>query len=481
MGLIFIPIYIKYLGAEAYGLIGLFAIVTTWLSLLDMGITPTLGREMARFSAGNHTPKSIRDLLRTMEIIALGIALVIVCGMTLSSKWLANSWLKAEMLPIEVIVQAFIIMGLIAGFRFIEGIYRSSIFGLQRQVLFNALSSILATVRGFGAIAVLAWISPTITAFFFWQATLELISLVVLAATTYKCLPIAEKNAYFSLDALRDVWRFASGMTGILFLTLLSMQVDKILLSKLLSLTEYGYYTLAVVIAGGLYMIVTPITQAFYPFFCELSDKNDYAGFAKAYHRSAQMVSVLAGSLAIVIIIFAEIFLRLWTRDYDLATRVSPLLAVLMFGNLLSGLMFIPYQAQLANGWTSLALRINIVAISIVVPAILWATPRFGSMGAAWVWVALNAGYVLIGIHFMHRRILTAEKLRWYVRDLLLPLGGSLVAVLIIKAIWPMSGGVISEIMLLLAALIAGICFGLILALDIRVVTYKFFKNKLGH
>ena len=77
MALAFIPLYIKYLGIEAYGLIGVFAVLTTWLGLLDMGMTPTLGREMARHMGGGHTPESIRDLLRSIEFIALGIAMPI--------------------------------------------------------------------------------------------------------------------------------------------------------------------------------------------------------------------------------------------------------------------------------------------------------------------------------------------------------------------------------------------------------------------
>ena len=67
MGLAFIPLYIKYLGMEAYGLIGLFALLQAWLSLLDMGMTPTLSREMARFTGGSHSAQSIRDLLRSIE------------------------------------------------------------------------------------------------------------------------------------------------------------------------------------------------------------------------------------------------------------------------------------------------------------------------------------------------------------------------------------------------------------------------------
>src|SRR5947208_2709137 len=74
MSLAFLPLYIKYLGMEAYGLIGLFATMQAWLALLDLGMTPTLSREMARFTAGIRSVSSIRDLLRTVEIICLALA-----------------------------------------------------------------------------------------------------------------------------------------------------------------------------------------------------------------------------------------------------------------------------------------------------------------------------------------------------------------------------------------------------------------------
>lgn len=80
MGLVFVPLYIKYLGIESYGLIGLFAVLQAWLSLLDMGMTPTLSREMARFTGGAHNAQSIRDLLKSIEIISLAIAMLIALG-----------------------------------------------------------------------------------------------------------------------------------------------------------------------------------------------------------------------------------------------------------------------------------------------------------------------------------------------------------------------------------------------------------------
>ena len=457
MGLAFIPLYIKYLGIEAYGLIGLFAVLQAWLGLLDMGMTPTLGREMARFTGGSHSAQSIRDLLRSIETLAVGVALLIAGGVALGSNWIATSWLKAEALPTAVVAQTFAIMGLVTALRFVEGIYRSSIVGLQQQVLFNVVNSAMATLRGLGAVGILAWVSPTIEAFFLWQGVVSIATLAILAATTYAALPRGDRGGRFSLAALRGVWQFAGGMVGITLLALLLTQVDKILLSKLLTLKEFGYYTLAATVAGALYVLIGPITQAFYPKFCELHARDDIVALPDCYHKGAQLVSVIAGSAAIVLIFFAETFLRLWTQDSELAGLVAMLVSLLVLGNMLNGLMWIPYQTQLANGWTSLTVRINIVAVGIIVPAILWATPRWGAEGAAWVWVSLNAGYVLLGIHFMYRRILTAEKWRWYRQDVLAPLLAAGLVVGTIKVFWPVQDTAIAQIAVLAITAIAAL------------------------
>ena len=71
MGIAFVPLYIKYLGIEAYGLIGFFILLQNGLSIFDMGMSPTLTREMARFTGTEDNTKEIRKLLRSIEIIVL--------------------------------------------------------------------------------------------------------------------------------------------------------------------------------------------------------------------------------------------------------------------------------------------------------------------------------------------------------------------------------------------------------------------------
>jgi O-antigen/teichoic acid export membrane protein len=449
MSLAFVPIYIKYLGVEAYGLIGMFLMLQTWLTLLDMGMKPALGREMARFTGGGRDGQSIWDILRSVEIIALGIAVLIALGIWAGSGWLATDWVQAATLPEGVVAEAFTLMGVVAALRFIENIYTSSLNGLQRQVLVNVTTSIIATIRGLGAVGMLVWVSPTLDVFFMWQAVVSLATVLVYLGIVYNILPPPARVARFSLAALRSIWRFAAGMVGIALLALLLTQVDKIILSRLLTLENFGYYSLAGLIANSLYLLANPIGTAFAPRFVELLTRQDDLALTRAFHLGAQLITVLMGSAALILMVFADRALFLWTADPSLTEQVAPIVTVLALGTFLNGLMWMPYQLQLAHGWTSLTIRINTVAVMLLLPTILWVAPVYGAIGAAWVWVALNAGYCVIGVHFMYRRILKSEKWIWYRADILLPTVAAVLTAFLCRWGLPEQSGRINELFLL--------------------------------
>jgi O-antigen/teichoic acid export membrane protein len=426
MGLAFIPLYIRYLGMEAYGLIGLFTAMQAWLALLDMGMTPTLNREMARYTAGAHTAESIADLLRTLEVVCCTIAGLLAAGLWLSSGYLARDWLNSTKLPTASVASALSIIAVVIALRFVEGLYRGALYGLQRQVWYNAASAALASIRHGGAVAILVWVSPTIHAFFLWQAVVSFISVIVFGVSVHLEMPHPLRSARFSRDALASVWRFATGLMGITLLSILLTQVDKLLLSRMLSLADFGYYTLAGSVAGILYMLLGPVSQAIYPRMVELVAAKNDQGLSSVYHGAAQLVTVLTVPAVCVLVLYSRAALFVWSGNADVATRSGPLVSALVFGTFLNGLMWMPYQLQLAYGWTSLTLKANAVGVMVLVPALLWVVPREGALGAAWLWVALNFFYVTTVLHFMHRKLLPREKFRWYMSDILLPALGAL-------------------------------------------------------
>ncbi|MBT9099541.1 oligosaccharide flippase family protein [Methylovulum psychrotolerans] len=439
MGLAFVPLYIRYLGMESYGLIGIFAVMQAWLSLLDMGMSPTLNREMARFTSGAHSAQSIHNLLRSLEMICFSFAALIALGVFSASGYLASDWLKADKLPSTVVAQALSVMAFVVALRFVEGIYRGSLFGLQRQVWYNSANAILATVRHVGAVAVLAWVLPTVQTFFLWQAAISLLSIAVFARGVHQVLPKPPLPPKFSYAALTDVWRFARGMLGITFLAILLTQVDKVLLSRMLPLESFGYYTLAATVAGVLSTVIGPITDAIYPRMVELATEDDPTTLVSLYHQGAQLVTILSASAVMLLIFFAGGVMFMWSGNVNLAENTAPILSVLAVGSFLNALMWIPYRCQLAHGWTSLSLKVNFVAVIVLIPAIIWVVPRYGALGAAWIWVALNAGYFLVAIQLMHRRLIPKEKWHWYFADVFLPVVGAIGSTLLAQQLQPAS------------------------------------------
>lgn len=285
MGLAFVPLYVQYLGMEAFGLIGFFAAMQAWLAMLDMGMTPTLNREMARFTAGAHSPQSINDLLRSLEIIAIGIAAIICILVWFVSDYLANQWLKADKLPVSEIAQAIEIMGVVVALRFVESIYRGSLLGLQQQVWYNIANAAVATLRHGGVVIVLALISPSIQIFFLWQIAVSIAAVGILAHGVHRELPRPPFSPRFKFTAIVGVWKFAGGVMGVTLLAILLTQIDKVLLSRLLTLEAFGFYTLAASVAGVLYVVTSPVTNAFYPRMVELITCDDQSALASLYHQ----------------------------------------------------------------------------------------------------------------------------------------------------------------------------------------------------
>ena len=433
MNLAFVPLYVRYLGTEAYGLVGICAVLHAYLSFFDAGLSPMLTREMARFRGGLHAGETIRSLLHAVELFTWIVGLFGTCLLWLAAPWIATNWLRSSTLGHEEIGHALRIMSAIVGLRFIESIYRGALVGLQQQVTVNLISSSAATVRGVGSAALLKWWSPTLEAFFWWQGAVAVVSSAAFVWCVYQTLPKATTSLARGFSTLRTTWPFAKGMLISSFLVLGLTQTDKVLLSRLLELGEYGQYTLAVTAASLVSLTSLPITQAFYPRLTELHARADITLWAHEFHRAAQMGAVVAGSVGATLLIFADQIMLLWTGNSELAAATAAPLRLLALGNLLNAFMTPPYLCQLAVGWTGISNWMNAISIMLVIPALFLVVPSIGMTGAAAVWMGLNACYLTIGAPLSFRRIMPTEMASWYLRDLALPVVTALTMCVLVR------------------------------------------------
>ena len=426
MALVFVPLYIKFMGVESFGVLGIFVMLQVMTGLLDMGLSGTINREMARLSVLPGKEQEIRNLVRSLEIIYWCIALVIGIAVVALSPFIAHYWVKAEQLSSSTIEQAFLIMGFTLMLQWPISFYSGGLMGLQRQIILNVITIIISTLRGLGAVAVLWLISPTIQAFFLWQIVISAIHTFLLVTFFWRKLPKSKNRPVFQKQLIKGIWKFAVGIGGTTILGIVLTQIDKVILSKMLSLEMFGYYALASVIAMSPLRLSGPLFFSIYPRFTQLVSLDELEGLKQLYHKGCQFMAVLILPASIVVALYSYEIVLLWTQNLVTAEKSHLLVSIIICGTALNALMELPHALQWSFGWTKLSFFRNFIAVVLVVPLIVYMTANYGAAGAASVWLILNVGYVLFEVPLMHRRLLNKEKWRWYWQDVLIPLGTAL-------------------------------------------------------
>jgi O-antigen/teichoic acid export membrane protein len=415
------PVYVKFLGIEAYGMIGFFSSLLAISLLLDLGLSTTINRELARLASEQDSARAARDLMRSLESIYWAAALVIGIVIAASAHRLASAWLAGNTLGVAQARNAIVLMGVVISLRWAATLYSSGLMGLHKQVLANVILAAMLTLQALSAVGAMLLFGRTIFVFFSAQVFAGAVQIIVLVVYLWRSMPKADARPKFKMASVQSVWHFAAGVSGITVLSVLLTQSDKVLLSRFLPLEDFGYYVLAGAIAGALHLPAMAMYGAMFPVLAASMSRAPNSELPKLYHASCQALAVLIIPAGCLLAIFSEELLTLYLRDEDVVANTHLLLSVIAVGNTFLGLMVLPLALQLAAGWTRLSLWKNIVAAALYIPGLIWSVKTFGAIGAAVTWLLLASGYVLFEIPIMHRVLLKTEQRRWYLFDIGMP------------------------------------------------------------
>jgi len=422
ISIVMVPLYINYMGAEAYGLVGFFAMLQVWFCLLDMGLTPTMARETARFRGGVTDALSYRRLVRALEGVFLFVALAGGTAMFAASGYIAHDWLQASHLPVAEVQTAVQLMAIIIAMRWMCGLYRGAITGSERLVWLGGYNSVIVTIRFVGVLPLLMFVGVTPTIFFSFQLCVALIELAGLLFYTYRLLPDIPQGQQlpWTLAPLKPVLKFSMTIAFTSSVWVLVTQTDKLVLSKILPLAEYGYFTLAVLVASGVLLINGSISGAIMPRMSKLEAEGDHAGLIRLYRQATQLVAVLAGAASITVAFCAEPLLWAWTGDRSLAHQAAPVLVLYALGNGILAVSAFPYYLQYAKGDLRLHLIGNAVFVVLLIPAIIRAASQYGGVGAGYIWLGMNLLSFVAWLPLVHRKFEPGLNMKWYGQDILI-------------------------------------------------------------
>jgi O-antigen/teichoic acid export membrane protein len=447
-----VRIYVARLGVEAYGVIGFFLSLQVVLQVLDLGLAPSVNRELARASAVGREQYS-RTLLTTLARVYWWVAVLIAVALAAAAPLLASYWLGASRMPPTVIEQSLAIMGLVIAARWPVALYQSALIGLGRLAIASGVTASVNTVAVVASIAVLTFVSPTLPAFFATQALVAIAYALIMRMMAWRALG-HDATVRPDWKVLRHLWRFSAGMGGVALTGIALTQLDKAILSNLLPLAQFGEYMLAVTAMNGLAALVSPVFSVIFPRLSALVAARQDEAVRLFYLSGTQLFAGLYLPVAIALGLYAHDVVWIWTGNVGTADRVAPLLTLLCIGSAINGLMYFPYSLQLAHGLSRLPLLINSVLLMLLGPAVYVLANRYGAIGGAAVWPGLQIVYFVVGTIATHRRVPGGGAKIWLLRSVGIP---GLISVATALAFMPLLAGLSPGSAVKLAALVASV------------------------
>ena len=203
---------------------------------------------------------------------------------------------------------------------------------------------------------------------------------------------------------VRPVLPFAGGMCFTSLLWIALTQLDKVLLSKVLLLKEYGYFSLVALITTGIMTLTNPLVQTILPRMTMLVAEGRIADMERLYLNASRFVCSVLFPLATVIAWHGQALIFAWTGDQAAAQWSERLLFWYVPGSALMAVGAFQFYLQYAYGQLRLHIWYSVISTAISMPIVIYAALVHGAYGAALAWFFLRLATFLIWPPVVHRR-----------------------------------------------------------------------------
>lgn len=475
---LFIPLYIGVLGETSYGLVSFFATLQTALGLLGLGLSNTLRREFAVDEDSDNNSIRKYKLLRSIEFVYYIIGLVIICICCLGANVIAKKWLNIESLDPQMVSAVISLMGISIAFQLIANLYAGCLFGLEYQVLANIFCIAWSFFKSVGALAVIYYIAPNLVYFYLWHIVTDLVYLIVLRYSVIKKLQLKERRWVIKeLKNIKTIWKYTCGILLISFIGLMNRQLDKVIISKFLTLTELGSYNVATTLGSLCAVIPMAIHTTVFPRFTRYATNKEEENLKKEFLLFNRCVNIFLSSMAAFISVYSPVLIKIWTRSDIYVNILGKTGAIVVLAVALAEFQELPYALALANGNTKYNVLVGGVFIPFEVIVTYWGIWKYGLMGAGVVYLCIMFLQTIWYEYLIYKRYIAKKPFEMILRDTIVPLVLSIIIAYGSKAI--IGGMMLSNIVLAIYAVAFGIITLLLLSAILAGHELRLFWGKL--
>ena len=411
LSLVAVRFLFRRLGDDVFGIVFFNIVLTQVLSsALELGISSTIVREVS--SRLKSEPDYVRTLIGTSTTLYWGAGLVLLAVVWLTAPLLVSHWVNLRSIDTQTAATLLRVMSITSLVALPRALYASLIRGRQMMHLSNGIDVgasltqqgglLIVLLAGGGIYAVAGWISIS--------ALLAIAAYMIMSARLFDWRSLAPS---WSLPVIRRNLGFSSQMMVISSLALVHTQAGQVVVSKLLPIAEFGFYSFIWSVVNRALLLTAAVAQAAFPSFSELFAAGDQPRLLQQYRKLQDLVCY--GTLPLFAgICFAALPAYGYVFNASVAQRLLLPTAFLALGSWMNGTLTVPYTLSVAMGRPQIAARMNTYALIVILPPTVVLTYFLGLPGAAFSWVL----YHLFAYGYMIRRVsrecLQGSPWAWY-------------------------------------------------------------------
>lgn len=402
------PLIYRWMGADAYGLVGIYVLLQTLMPLFDAGFTAGLAHAVAW-----HRSRSlgkVRTLVQAAGRPVIALAGLFLLVATLGAGPAAQRGLANAALPVGTVHIALWCMAGALAIRLVAGLGRATLMALELQSRANTVQALAAIARTLGALGFALVTGTGVLGFFAVQVPISLAEYVMYRQALQQCLPV-DAVAVPRAELLRHL-RFALAISGLSAAWLLTSQVDKLLLAGHLSLPGYGAYSLGVHVASVILLAVGTVHSAVLPRLTRHVAEEDETRLGALYGIATTLTVAMSCAFVVAIALGATTLVPSLRVPVD---GIDPMRIAWMYGigNAGTALLAMAYQLQNAYGVMRLHALGTVLQMFVQVPLLAWSAASGDAWRTAVVFACVNWAFVLCWLPIVHRRFLPGGHWHW--------------------------------------------------------------------
>jgi O-antigen/teichoic acid export membrane protein len=383
IAVIIIPLLIKGLGEERFGILNLVWIVIGYFSFFDFGIGRTLTKIIAEKIGSNQT-SAVPSIFWTSFITMLLVSIITAFILFLFVPYLVNDVfiisnnLKDESLAtFYLLVISIPIVTTTAGLRGVLEAY-------QDFAIVNVIRVLLGILTFVGPLICLLFINSL-----FWIViVLIVIRIGIWILYLIRCLKInvnIKQQISFKSSLIKPILKLGGWITVANLVAPFLIFSDRFLIGSLVSATAVTYYatpyevvTKLLLISGALVVVLFPVFSASYVTSPEFSKKIFISG--------TKFIFLILYPIIIIIVNFSYEGIQLWLGK-SFADNSSLILQLLAIGVLFNSLASIPFNFFQGIGKPSIPAIVNLIELPFYLIFMWLVIKEWGINGAAFVWL----------------------------------------------------------------------------------------------